>query len=75
MILIDVRTPSEYAVGHYPNAINHELDLMMQGVFPNLPLDTEIQVYCRSGNRSEMAKQLLERAGFKNIKNIGGYAM
>jgi rhodanese-related sulfurtransferase len=75
MILIDVRTPSEYAAGHYPNAINHELDLMMQGVFPNLPLDTEIQVYCRSGNRSEMAKQLLERAGFKNIKNIGGYAM
>lgn len=73
MILIDVRTPSEYADGHYPNAVNHELDLIMQGVFPDVPLDTEIQMYCRSGNRSGIAKQLLERFGFINVTNIGGY--
>lgn len=73
MILIDVRTPSEYADGHYPNAVNHELDLIMQGVFPDASLDTEIQVYCRSGNRSGIAKQLLERFGFINVTNIGGY--
>lgn len=72
-MLIDVRTPPEYAGGHYPNAINHELDLMMQGVFPDVPPNTEIQVYCRSGNRSGMAKQLLERFGFTNVTNIGGY--
>ncbi len=73
MIIIDVRTPSEYTEGHYENALNHELDLMLKGVFPDFPHDTEIQVYCRSGNRSEMAKQLLEQAGFVNVKNIGGY--
>jgi phage shock protein E len=73
MILIDVRTSSEYADGHYPNAINHELDLIMQGVFPDVPLDTEIQMYCRSGNRSGIAKQLLEQSGFNNVINIGGY--
>jgi phage shock protein E len=73
MILIDVRTPFEYADGHYPNAINHELDLIMQGVFPDVPYDTEIQVYCRSGNRSSIAKKLLEQSGFNRVTDIGGY--
>lgn len=73
MILIDVRTPDEYAMGHYPNAINHELDRLMRGDFPQVPKDTEIQVYCRSGARSTAAKQLLEEDGFVQVTNIGGY--
>ena len=32
----------------------------------------EIVVYCRSGNRSGMAKQLLEASGFSNVKNLVG---
>ncbi|MBI1223623.1 MAG: rhodanese-like domain-containing protein [Bacteroidetes bacterium] len=32
----------------------------------------EIVVYCRSGNRSGMAKQLLEASGFTNVKNLLG---
>jgi phage shock protein E len=73
MITIDVRTPDEYATGHYPDAINHELDLMMQGNFPDTPKDTEIKLYCRSGGRAGMAKQMMEQAGFTNVTNIGGY--
>ncbi len=73
MLQIDVRTPDEYATGHYPDAINHELDLMMQGNFPDLPKDTEIQVYCRSGGRAGVAKQLMEQAGFTHVTNIGGF--
>ncbi len=73
MILIDVRTPDEYKTGHYPNAINHELDRFMQGDFPDVSQDTEIQVYCRSGNRSGIAKQLLEKNGFTHVINIGAY--
>lgn len=73
MYLIDVRTPAEYAQGHYPNAVNHELDLMMQGVLPDVPLDTEIQTYCRSGARSGAAVEILKKNGFTNVTNIGGY--
>lgn len=73
MLQIDVRTPDEYATGHYPDAINHELDLMMQGNFPDLPKDTEIQVYCRSGGRAGAAKQLMEQVGFTHVTNIGGF--
>jgi phage shock protein E len=72
-MLIDVRTVDEYNDGHYPDAINHELDLMMRGIFPDVPLDTDIQVYCRSGSRADMAKVLLERFGFTCVTNRGGY--
>lgn len=72
-ILIDVRTPAEYAEGHYPQALNHELDLIMAGDYPDVPQDAHIQVYCRSGNRSGIAMQLLTQAGFTHVENIGAY--
>lgn len=72
-IVIDVRTPAEYADGHYPGAINHELDLIMVGDYPDISRDTHIQVYCRSGNRSSIAAQLLTQAGFTHVENIGTY--
>ena len=34
--------------------------------------DDEIYVFCRSGNRSEKAKKILEEAGYKQVYNIGG---
>jgi rhodanese-related sulfurtransferase len=32
----------------------------------------EVVVYCRSGNRSGMAKMLLEASGFSNVRNLLG---
>ncbi len=34
--------------------------------------DREIVVHCKSGRRSEMAKQLMFQAGFKNVRNLLG---
>jgi rhodanese-related sulfurtransferase len=34
--------------------------------------DKELIVYCRSGNRSQMACQMLEQMGFKNTVNVSG---
>ena len=39
----------------------------------DIPKDTPIMVYCRSGNRSGQAKQALEAIGYKNVTNAGGY--
>lgn len=72
MTYIDVRTPEEFASGHYPDALNHPVELIMQGRFPELAKDTEIILYCRSGARAGMAQQILQQAGFTNVTNKGG---
>lgn len=74
-IYLDVRTPAEFAEGHYPNAINHDVQLFMAGTFPNesiVPKDAEIRIYCRSGGRAGVAQQILSQAGYVHAKNVGG---
>ncbi len=66
---IDVRTPDEFAAGHYPGAINHPLELIAQGIMPDVPHDTAVCVYCRSGARAGMALQLLQQAGYTSVSN------
>lgn len=73
MIYIDVRTKGEYETGHFPSAVNHDIMDMMQGVFPNVDKDEEITLYCESGNRSMMAKNFLEQAGFTHITDGGSF--
>lgn len=72
MIYIDVRTKGEYDSGHKDGAIHHDIMDMMQGVFPNIDKNTEMTVYCESGNRSMMAKSMLESVGFTNVTDGGG---
>jgi len=71
MILIDVRTKGEYEGGHIEGAINHDIMDMMQGVFPDVDKEQEITIYCESGNRSMMAKGMMENAGFTKITDAG----
>lgn len=71
MIIIDVRTKGEYDSGHIKNAINHDIMDMMQGIFPTIDKDEEITLYCESGNRSMMAKSMLENAGFRKVTDAG----
>lgn len=71
MILIDVRTKGEYDAEHIPGAVLHDIMDMMQGVFPDVDKNEEISLYCESGNRSMMAKSLMEKAGFTNVTDAG----
>ena len=77
-ILIDVRTPEEFALGHIPKAINISYladnfwDQMEQ-----LSADKKIFVYCRTGRRSIRACTLMRNGGFDKelLFNLeGGYA-
>lgn len=72
-VLLDVRTPSEFAAGHIDKAINID--------FENQTFVSEIQkldnsktyfVYCRSGNRSGKAITLMKNNGFKSINELSG---
>ncbi len=71
-LLLDVRTSEEFAAGHFENATNLPLAKIQSGEYPNVDKNTTIYVYCRSGNRSAQAKQLLEKAGFAKVEDLGG---
>jgi len=71
MILIDVRTKEEYDRYHIEGAINHDIMDMMEGKFPYIDKVAEVSLYCESGNRSMMAKNMLENAGFNKVIDLG----
>lgn len=70
-MVVDVRTPEEFAQGHLDNAINIPLNTVETG-FADIAKDRSIVVYCRSGNRSGMAMESLVKQGFINVHNGGG---
>lgn len=71
-IFIDVREPHEYA------DFNLGAKLIPLGNLPSQLADfeeyknDEIVVHCRSGARSGVAKELFERAGYTNVRNLTG---
>jgi len=69
----DVRRPDEFESGHFPGAVNIPVDEVESRLaeFPQ-PRDQKIVVYCHSGRRSGLAKQMLEKAGYKDVINGGG---
>lgn len=70
--IYDVRTAEEFTSSHAEGAILFPLDKIKGGEFPDVSKDSPIAVYCRSGNRSAQAKQLLADAGFTNVQDLGG---
>jgi len=69
-VLIDVRSPGEFASGHIKGSVNIPVDRLGNQV-QVLKKDKPVVVYCRSGARSMAAKALLEKRGFKNIVDGG----
>ena len=71
-VLLDVRTPEEYAQGHIPGSRNLPLDAL-DGVAQVVPeRETPLFVYCLSGARSRQAAAVLGHMGYTHITNIGG---
>ena len=73
-VLLDVRTPQEFAESHIPGAICIPNEKITgEAMLPQLPeKDKLILVYCRSGNRSKQAAEKLVKAGYTNVKEFGG---
>lgn len=71
-VIIDVRTPEEFATGHLVGAIN--IDVQAPDFRDRvMALDTggEYFIYCRSGNRSGQAITQMFQMGFTNMTNGG----
>ncbi len=70
--IYDVRTAEEFQQEHIEGAFLLPVDQIGSGQLPTVDKNQPIAVYCRSGNRSATAKQLLEAAGFTNVTDLGG---
>lgn len=70
-IIIDVREPQEYARSHVQGAINIPPSDIMDGAkkLADVPKDTELILYCRSGNRSNVSMNILKSMGYTNAVN------
>jgi phage shock protein E len=73
ILIVDVRTPTEWDRGHLPDAKHIEWQNIGEEI-TKLTNDkhSTIYVYCRSGNRSGKAKLILEQLGYSNVINAGG---
>ncbi len=68
-LIIDVRSPEEYALGHYNDAINVPYDEIAGRIGEIGDISTPIVVYCSAGNRAEIAMDHLKRLGFRKVVN------
>ena len=72
-VVIDVRTPEEYAAGHLDGAINIDHQVIGQRIgMAGVAKDDEVILYCRSGRRSGIAPEVLQGMGYKKVHNFGG---
>ncbi len=72
-VIVDVREPGEYALGHIPGAINIprgqiELNIWPHVGFPDkTDMSTKMTLYCGSGTRCILATKSLQDLGFSNV--------
>lgn len=73
LLMLDVRTPDEYAAGHIAGAINIAYDqLPARAAELASARDKDIVLYCRSGRRTAIAVEALRRAGFTRLLHLDG---
>lgn len=70
--LVDVRSTAELAEKSCNMAVHWDVDQMISGRFPDINKHQPVYVFCRSGNRSALAQQLMSKEGFTDVHNIGG---
>ena len=72
-ILLDVRTPSEFASGHITGAVNLDIQSadFAQGA-ATLDPAKNYAIYCHSGNRSKTAMAAMGQAGFTHLFDLAG---
>lgn len=70
-MMLDVRTLEEWDEAHIPDATLITLD-QLEGRVDEVPTDIPVVIYCRSGNRSQTALAILQKAGYSNLHNMLG---
>jgi rhodanese-related sulfurtransferase len=73
LVVLDVRTPEEFAAGHVPGAVNiPHTELAARVAELSGARDKDVVVYCRTGKRSREALGILDKAGFTRLYRLEG---
>lgn len=71
-LIIDVRSPSEYANGHVRSSVNIPLDNFAETIAQQVPdKETVVILCCASGGRSGMACNYMQQMGYHHASNGG----
>jgi phage shock protein E len=72
-VIVDVRTPAEFAQGHVPGAINIPVDQVANRLSELATAkDKDVVLYCRSGKRAGQAAEVLKSNGFNKLLHMEG---
>jgi phage shock protein E len=72
-VIVDVRTPQEYAAGHLDGAVNIEYGAIGQQISKaGISKEDKVILYCQTGRRSGVALDTLKGLGFSKAENAGG---
>jgi phage shock protein E len=72
-VVLDVRTADEFASGHLAGAVNVDVEqATFSAKIATLDKTKSYAVYCRAGNRSKVALQMMAATGFTNIYDLAG---
>lgn len=71
-LIVDVRSPWEFDIEHVAGAKNIPLEEISSRIDSFSNHGKPVVLYCRSGNRSGMAVNLLKQSGLQNVYNGGG---
>jgi phage shock protein E len=73
LVVLDVRTPAEFAAGHVPGARNVSHDVLATRLGELAPMrEKQVVLYCRSGRRTLLAVETLRKAGFTKLLHLQG---
>lgn len=73
-LVLDVRTPAEFARGHVPGARNvPHTELAARVAELGAARDREVVVYCERGPRASAAEAILKQAGFAHVTQLEGH--
>jgi phage shock protein E len=71
-LIIDVRSPGEFATGHVRGSVNLPLDRFAQDIEQSVPdKTTAVILCCASGGRSGMACSFMQQLGYQQVSNGG----
>ena len=72
IVLLDVRTPEEFAEGHIPGAVCIPSESIAAGSDLPFGVDVKLFLYCHTGGRSAEAAQKLVSMGYTDVTDFGG---
>jgi rhodanese-related sulfurtransferase len=71
LLVLDVRTPQEYAEGHVPGAVNVPYGQLASRL-AEIPKDKDVVLYCKSGRRAGIAADVLAANGYTRLSHLEG---